>query len=66
MGETVCIPKEEYVFLKRCEEVIELESDEDFSPKLLKKLKGAEKDIKEGKGKIFKSAKEVEEYFKSM
>ncbi|MFO8015566.1 MAG: hypothetical protein R6U32_00530 [Candidatus Woesearchaeota archaeon] len=66
MGETVSIPKEEYEFLKKCEEVVKLESDDDLSPELLKRLEKAERDIKEGKGKKFSSAKEVEEYLKAM
>lgn len=65
MGEDVTIPKEEYEFLVKCKEILSIESDEDFTPEFLKKLKRAEEEIKAGKGVVLKSREEVAKYLKS-
>lgn len=64
MSESVTIPKEEYEFLTKCRDIIHLESDDDFAPEFLEKLKKAEKGIKSGKGVVLKTRDEVEKYLR--
>jgi len=65
MSEDVTIPKKEYEFLVKCKEILSIESDEDFTPQFLQKLKKAEEDIMAGKGVVLKSREEVAKYLKS-
>ncbi len=66
MGEVVTIPRQEYEFLVKCKEILELESNGEFTPEFLERLKKAEGRIKAGKGKAFKAAEEVEKYLRSL
>lgn len=66
MGETVSIPKEEYEFLKKCEEVLYEDSEEKFSESFIRKVKKAQKQLEQGKGKTCKDDKEMEEYLNSL
>ena len=66
MVEEVTIPRKEYEVLLKCRELLEIERDEDFRPDFLEKLKGAEKSIKAGKGKRFRTREEVEKYLRSL
>jgi hypothetical protein len=65
MGESVTIPKDEYEFLTKCRDIVHLESDDDFAPEFLEKLKKAEKEIKSGKGVVLKTREDVEKYLRS-
>ena len=66
MGETVCIPKEEYYFLKKCEEVLYEDVEEQFSESFIKKIKKAQNQIKLGEAKTFISDEEMDSYFESL
>lgn len=66
MGETISIPKEEYDFLKKCEEVLYEDIEEQFSDSFIKKVKMAQSQLKNGKGKTITTDEEMDRYFEAL
>lgn len=66
MGETVSIPREEYDFLKRCEEVLYEDIEEQFSESFIKKVKMAQSQLKRGQGKTIMGDEEMNRYFEAL
>ena len=66
MVETICIPKERYEFLVKCERLVDLEFEEKFSKQFIEDVRKSEDAYKKGEFARVKDSKDRKKLFESM
>lgn len=66
MDDSVCIPRDRYEFLLKCEKIVDSEFNEDFSKEFISMVKESESEYKTGKFKRFDSIHKAKDYLDSL
>ena len=66
MGSTICIPKERYEYLVKCERLVDMEFEETFSKQFIKEVQESEESYKKGEFIRVKTSKERKKLFDSL
>ena len=64
--ETICITKERYEYLTKCERLVDMEFEENFSKTFVVEVRESEEAYKKGEYKEVKSKKERKKLFDSL
>lgn len=66
MEETICLSKERYEYLVKCERLVDLEFEDKFSTEFIKEAKESEEAYKKGEFIRVKNSKERRKLFESL
>ncbi len=66
MSETICIPKERYEYLVKCERLVDMEFEEKFSREFIDEVKESEEAYKRGDFIKVKNSEERKKTFDSL
>ncbi len=64
--ETICIPRERYEYLTRCERLVDMEFEEKFSKEFIAEVKESEEAYKKGKYVEVSDKEERKKLFESL
>lgn len=64
--ETVCIPRERYEYLLKCERLVDMEFEEKFSEEFIAEVKESEEAYRRGEYNEVKKREEREKLFESL
>ena len=66
MSDTICIPRERYEYLIKCERLVDMEFEDLFSDSFVKEVRDSEEDYESGRYDRFKYLKDARKHLDSL